>query len=562
MKLICLVLTYSLVFSFVSCKHNNNTPSTRLISALELKKGQVISCGLTDKQYGKVEFDISCSDKVKQDFNLAVELLHSFEYEEAEKVFSRIIDKEPGCAMAYWGVAMANFHALWTPPSESELEKGLKAVQIAQTLKASKRETEYINAIASFYKDWNKLDHHSRCLLFELEMQKVYNNFPGDIEAAVFYALALDAAADPSDKSFSKQKKAASILSALYPGHPDHPGIVHYLIHTYDYPELAILGLPAARKYASIAPSSAHALHMPSHIFTRLGLWDECIQSNLQSVSSAQCYAETARLKGHWDEELHSLDYLEYAYLQKGANDSAKKLIDNLKTISNVDPVSFKDAYSFAAIPARFVLENRLWKGAAGLQLAPANFPWSDFPWQEAIIHFTRALGSIRIGQLSAADKDLKELSRLYDTLIQLKDNYKANQVAIQMKAIEAWIKLKEGKKNEALVLMQFAAEMENKTEKHPVTPCEVIPAKELLGDMLMELSKPNEALIAYEEDLRKHPNRFNALYGAGLAEDRSGNSSKAISYFQQLLSILANTHSNRPEINKSRQYIKLTALR
>ncbi len=209
--------------------------------------------------------------------------MHSFEYDEAEKVFAKVIDKEPGCAMAYWGVAMSNFHALWTAPTEAELKKGSKAIQVGQSLQTSKREAAYINAIAAFYKDWEKVDHRTRCLSFEKGMEMVYTNYPADKEGSVFYALALNAAADPNDKSFGKQKKAADILNALYPGQPNHPGIVHYLIHTYDYPTLAQHGLAAARKYASVAPSSAHALHMPSHIFTRLGLWDECksIQTGL-----------------------------------------------------------------------------------------------------------------------------------------------------------------------------------------------------------------------------------------------------------------------------------------
>lgn len=538
------------------CRQKTQIPSLELINAIQLKRGQVISCGAPGKQFGKVNFTTTCRNDVKEDFNLAVELLHSFEYEESEKVFARIIDNDPGCAMAYWGVAMSNFHALWTPPTEAELKKGLKAVTVAKSLEVSKREKEYIGAIASFYQDWEKLDHHTRCLKFEKGMGKVYSDYPGDIEAAIFYALALDAAASPEDLTFSKQKQAGAILKALYVRYPDHPGIAHYLIHTFDYPELAQEGLAAARNYASIAPSSAHALHMPSHIFTRLGLWDECIQSNQVSVASARCYAETAGIKGHWDEELHGLDYLVYAYLQKGENDTAKRFCNYLRSISEVYPVNFKVAYAFAAIPSRYVLENRMWKEAAQLRLTPVDFPWESYPWQEAILHFTRALGCVHSGNLGSAIEELNALDHLHEVLMNQKDSYKANQVDIQMKAAGAWIKLKTGKSGEALTLMQMAADMEDKTQKHPVTPCEVIPARELLADMLLDINIPDKALINYEADLEKHPNRFNALFGAGKAAERTGNTLQAENFYKQLI-IIADSKSNRPEINYCKQFLK-----
>lgn len=557
MKNIVLSPIFIFLIMLQSCKEKDANPSKELINEIKLKRGEIISCGALDKQFGIMEFEISSGENVKEDFNLAVKLLHSFEYDEAEKAFAKVIDKEPDCAMAYWGVAMSNFHPLWTPPSESELEKGAKAIQIAQSLKTSKREADYIDAIAAFYKDWQKTDHKSRCLNFEKGMEKVYKNYPEDKEASIFYALALNGAVDPADKSFARQIKAGNILNNLYPGESNHPGIIHYIIHNYDYPGLAELALPAARKYADVAPSSAHALHMPSHIFTRLGLWDECIHSNLVSVSSAQCYAQAAGIKGHWDEELHGLDYLMYAYLQKGENDSAKRQWDYLKTISEVSPLNFKVAYAYAAIPSRYVLENKMWQEAANLAVTPVNFPWKKFPWQEAIVHFTRLLGSVNTANLRAAKNELKVLNHIHDTLLNLKDTYKANQVAIQIKTSEAWIQLKEGKNSEALMLMQLAADMEDKTEKHPVTPSEVIPARELLGDMLLQLNKPKEALEAYEANLKKHPNRFNALYGAGLAAQKSGNTQKSKTYFQQLLNIVGNKNSNRPELTIIKQFLK-----
>lgn len=544
------------LLAFFSCSDENTGPSLQAIQEIDLKRGQLISCSPEEKQFGSVAFAISGSKKVKEDFNLAVKILHSFEYDEAEKVFAKIIDEEPGCAMAYWGVAMSNFHPLWTAPTEAELQKGSKAVKIAQSIKQkSNRETDYIKAIASFYADWDKLDHRTRTINFEKSMEQLAANYPDDKEASIFYALALNAAADPADKTFAKQKKAGSILQSLYPKGSDHPGVVHYLIHTYDSPELAEFGLPAARKYASVAPSSAHALHMPSHIFTRLGLWDECIRSNKASVASAQCYAEEAAIKGHWDEELHGLDYLIYGHLQKGENDLAKQQLDYLKNIKEVNPPSFKVAYAFAASPSRYLLENKLWKEAASLSPHKANFSWENFPWQKAIINFTRLMGSVHLGNVTSAKAELKELIRLRDKLLEQNDAYKANQVEIQIKSGEAWIRFKEGKNEEALMFMNLAADMEDKTEKHPVTPGEVIPARELLGDLLMQMNKPVEALEAYEKNLKKHRNRFNGVYGAALAAEKTGNTEKAKMYYQQLMSIVNPATCSRSELKHAQQF-------
>ncbi|KIC94330.1 tetratricopeptide repeat protein [Flavihumibacter solisilvae] len=544
------------------CQQASRVPSKELVSDIDLKRGEIISCGAPGMQLGSAEFATSCSDEVKDDFNLAIKLLHSFEYDEAEKAFAKVIDRDPVCAMAYWGVAMANFHPLWTAPTEAELKKGSRAIEVAQSLQSSKKESDYIDAIAAYYNDWEKTGHLARCLNFEKGMEQVYVNNPSDHEAAAFYALALTAAADPKDKTFSKQKKAGQILQSLYPGQPNHPGIVHYLIHSYDYPELADKALVAARKYASIAPSSAHALHMPSHIFTRLGLWDEAIQSNLASVASAQCYARQTGIKGHWDEELHGIDYLVYAYLQKGQNDSAKKYCDYLQSMTAVQPVNFKVAYAFAASPARYLLENRKWQEAAIMEPQPSSLNWKDYPWQEAMIHFTRAMGLAHLNKPDLARNELREISRLHDELAGQKDDYKANQVDIQSKSAEAWILLTEGKKEDAVAMMQQAADMEDRTEKHPVTPGEVIPAKELLGDMLLQLNKPQEALAAYEADLLKHPNRFNALYAAGLCAEKTGNTQLAKSYFLQLVKIAGNTGTERKEIPESKRYLEILATR
>jgi tetratricopeptide (TPR) repeat protein len=556
--LLTLVCFGILLLILVSCRGKNNIPAPDEISSLELKRGDLVLCGPPDKQFGTVEFSFSGSKKVKKDFNLAIALLHSFEYDEAEKVFSKVISEEPGCAMAYWGVAMSNFHPLWAPPNEAELKKGSKAIEIAQSIaEKTPRESSYINALASFYTDWDKLDHHMRCIRMERAMEKLYHEYPDDKEAAIFYALSLDASASPTDKSFVNQKKAGAILNSLYPGQPNHPGIVHYIIHSYDYPELAELALPAARKYASIAPASAHAQHMPSHIFTRLGLWDECIQSNLTAVASSKCYAGSAGIKGHWDEELHGLDYLEYAYLQKGENDSALQVCNYLQTITEVSAQNFKVAYAYAAIPARYALENKQWKEAASLSIYPMNFPWDKFPWQKAITFFARVLGAVNDGNIALAKDGLQQLKVIYDTLVKQKDSYKANEVLIQIKTSGAWIAFKEKKNDGALKMMGEAADMEEATEKSPVTPGEVLPARELLGDMLLQMKKFSQALEAYEADLKKHPNRFNAVYGAGLSAEKSGNPEKAKYYYHQLIVIANSPNSARPELAAARLFVK-----
>ncbi|TGE21046.1 hypothetical protein [Hymenobacter metallicola] len=515
----------------------SQAPSQAEINAIGLKQGSITMCGpASGQQLGTATFGTSCSAAVQPDFNLALTLLHSFEYDEAEKVFARVIAREPSCAMAYWGVAMCSYHPLWTPPSPAELTKGAKAIELAQRLPGkTPRETAYIQVLQAFYQDWEHVEHKVRALRLEQAMARVHAQYPQDPEATIFYALALDAAADPTDKTFVKQKKAGALLQALYPGEPNHPGILHYLIHTYDYPELARLALPATRKYASVAPSSAHALHMPSHIFTRLGLWDECITSNLAATESARCYAASTGLPGHWDEELHGLDYLMYAYLQQGKTELARAQWQYLATIREVTPVNFKVAYAYAAIPARYVLENRLWQEAARLPLRPGSLDWQQYPWQAGIIHFTRALGQAHLGHPDSARREVEALRGLHHALLGQKDAYKATQVQIQLLGAEAWTLLAAGEAAAAEQRMRQAADLEDRTEKHPVTPSEVLPARELLADMLLQLQRPQEALAAYEANLRTHPNRRNGLRGAATAAAQSGAPEKAARYGQQL---------------------------
>ena len=556
--------TFTVICAFLflptlfSCQDNTATHLAE-VNSLDLKRGEIVSCGPQEGEiFGSVSFTASVPDSLKKDFNIAIALLHSFEYNESEKMFARIIERSPDCAMAYWGVAMSNFHALWAPPTEAELQKGAKAIELARSINnKTKRETDYIEALAKFFENAGHADHHSRVLSFENAMEKLYQTYPDDLEAGVFYALALDAAADPTDKTYTKQKKAFSILNPMFQKEPLHPGLAHYIIHNCDYPALAELALPAARKYASIAPASAHAQHMPSHIFTRLGLWDECIQSNLVSVSSARCYASKAKIKGHWDEELHGIDYLVYAYLQKGDDEQARQQADYLQSIHEVDGINFKTAYAFAAIPARYALERKMWKEAAALSLHPTDFPWEKFPWQESIVHFARVIGAVHLNNVKEAKTELENLKSLYDKLVkQIDKKQESAQVAIQIKTSEGWIEYKLRNNEKALAMMQEAADMEDGTEKHPVTPGEVIPARELYAEMLLEMNKPDLALENFELDLKTHSNRFSGLYGAAMAAEMAGNKDKAIVYFKKLIEIADPENCRRPELNHAKLFL------
>lgn len=534
----------------LGCQNRDSKPNKELMN-IELLRGDIIMCG--GKEFGEVSFALNCQDSVRETFDLAVSLLHSFEYEEAEKAFVKVIDADPNCAMAYWGVAMSLYTALWSPPNQEKLEKGTKILNIAASLPKTAREKDYLDAIKVYYDDWEHVDAATRASRLEKKMGDLYNKYKDDTEAAIFYALTLNATADPTDKSYVNQKKAGQILEPLFEKRPNHPGIAHYIIHSYDNPELAAKALSTARKYSTIAPASAHAQHMPSHIFIRLGLWDEAVIANLNSTSSAVCYAESAGFDGHWDEELHGMDYLVYAYLQKGDNAKAIEQNEYLNTIKKVYPVNFKDAYAIAAIPARIALENKDWQNAANLKLGSIEFPWEKFPWQKSILHFTRALGATHLGNIQQAEKEIQILQSLHKDLVDKHITYEANQVQIQLKISQAWLDFANGKNDAAVTLMQEAADMEDNTTKHPVTPCEVLPARELLGDLFLAMNKNAEALKAYKRDLMDHPDRMNGLYGAAIALKRLGKVKEANKYFEKLVKLAGSVDTDRPEIAEAK---------
>ena len=558
MKIFKTIFQISLVgsiFIIMSCQEDKPKPNPAL-SNIDLLRGDLIMC--SGKKFGEVSFSLSCKYSVRETFDIAISLLHSFEYAEAEKAFVKVIDMDPECAMAYWGVSMSIFQSLWMQADLSYLEKGEKLLKIANKLPKSELEKDYLDAISIFYTDHNNIDKVTRKRMYEKKMEALYIKHEGDTEAAVFYALAICAAADPDDKSYASQKKSGKILEDLFIENPNHPGIAHYIIHNYDYPELAEKALSTARRYAEIAPASAHAQHMPSHIFTRLGLWDESIRTNINSESSAKCYGENINPEATWAQELHAIDYLVYAYLQIGNNQKAIEYQQEIQSISSVFPKQhFAATYALTAIPVRIALENKQWENAANLKLPSIDFSWETLQWEAAILHFGKALGLSHIGNVKAAENELQILESLHLNLLNANEEYKAKQVNVQVHSAKAWIEFAKGNKEEALVFMKKAAYLENQTTKHAVTPGEVLPADELLGDMLLALNKPAEAFEAYEVNLKGHPSRLNGIYGAATAAKMNGDKKNAKKYYEQLINQVKSVDSDRLEIQEANDFLR-----
>jgi hypothetical protein len=506
---------------------------------------------------GSVHFPVSCAAAVQPQFDHAVALLHSFWYEEAVKAFGAVAAADRSCAMAQWGIAMSWWYPLWYPPSEKALWAGSSAAAQAQTLGAkTERERGYIDAITAFYKDFATRDHRTRALAYAQAMAQLHERFPEDREAAMFYALALDATALPTDKTFANQRKAAAILEPISAEMPDHPGVAHYLIHSYDSPPMAEQGLPAARRYAKIAPDVPHALHMPSHIFTRLGLWQESIDANKASHRVALGYARGTLGPDGWDQEsLHTADYLEYAYLQIGQDAAARRVVEEVRGYRSGPPVTLASAYAAAAIPARYVLERRDWAAAASLE--PVSIDTAPFAWASAITEFTHALGAARTGANDAASAAIAKLAAARDGLAEAKNTYWANQVEVQRQAAAATLAHMQGKDEDALDLMRKAATLEGSMDKHPATPGAVVPARELLADLLLELNRPAEALAEYEATLASEPNRFRSLFGAAQAAERGGDVGRAKDYYQRLLTMTAAADTPRAELQLAQAFVE-----
>ena len=509
------------------------------------------------EQLGSVEFPVTCGEAAKPHFARGIAFLHSFGYEEAARSFREAVAADPECAMAHWGVAMSQFHPIWAPPTEAEHAAGLEAARRAAELGGrDERENRWIAMVGSIYEGGPTRPNLERAKAFEQAMAGISANYPEDPEATIFHALGLLSVAynSPPDKGYPLQKRAASMLEGMLATHPGHPGIAHYVIHSFDYPALAELALPAARAYAKIAPDSPHALHMPSHIFTRLGLWPESIESNLASQAAAQRRIEQTHPGATSYDALHAMDYLAYAYLQTAQDDKALDVLDQVGAVKAFDVPQFAAGYALAAIPARHALERRDWRAAASLEVRPDTFPWDRYPYAEAIVHFARTVGASRLGEVEGARGSYERLHEIQSALAAgPKGGFDwASQVEIQRLAAEGWLREAEGKGEEAERLLRAAADLEDTTDKHPVTPGSILPAREQLADLLLLHGKPAEALREYRDSLATAPARYRSFAGAAEAAEKAGDPETARSFQTQLTSLCV-PGAARPELAKAR---------
>ena len=500
------------------------------------------------EKLGTVSFPTSCAAKQQKPFERGVALLHSFVYEEASQQFQQIAQQDPHCAIAYWGQALSLYHQLWSRPTKADMNQGWELIQKAQRAKAkTKREQRYINALAVFYKPGD-LDHERRADGYAAAMKHVYEAYPQDHEAAVFYALSL-LSSGSEETGIENEKQAIAILNKLFALEPDHPGVAHYLIHACDNPNFAQQGLAAARVYASIAPSSPHALHMPSHIFARLGLWQDDIQSNLAAIAAAQKISPNFHHEMH--HRIHSMDFLEYAYLQIGDDAKAKALVDEVAAIKrdDVEPefISYLDRM-LADFPAHYALERRQWKDAMALQ-PPANIK----PYNEAITYWARAIAAGHLHDAAAAGKAVEQYDAMVEATKKSDKPYYVDGMKTDTDESHAWLAFAEGKNDQALSLLRGVAEKEDKFGKAEIA----LPAREMLADMLLEMGRPQDALAEYEKSMHTDPNRFNGLYGAARAAEMTNQHEKAAGYYAQLLKNCDNgVHSDRPELARAKELL------
>jgi hypothetical protein len=505
------------------------------------------------EKLGTVHFETSCQASAQSQFDRAMALLHSFEFATAIQGFNSTLAADPSCAIAHWGIALARWGnpfaaTIRQPP---QLQQGLDAISHAQqATTATKRERDYVAAAAKLYVSFDTTDQRTRVVAYSQAMEQLAGAYPSDREASIFYALSLAASALPTDKTYANQLKAGAILEKLYAEQPDHPGIAHYIIHSYDVPPLADHALDAARSYAKIAPSAPHALHMPSHTFTRVGAWQESIDTNLLSAAEARTTGATA-------EELHAMDYMTYAYLQTGQDRAVQELMKTLADVNkrlDINAVGSAapgsaGVFATAAIPVRWALEHRDWPAAATLEAASTSIPYAD-----AMTHFARALGAAHTGAVAPARASIDALQQIHDRLAKAGEAYWAEQVEIEREGASAFVALAEGKSDEAVQMMRGAATREDATEKNAVTPGPVAPARELLGDMLVELKQPAAALREYQATLEKEPNRFRAVYGAAHAAALAGDQQTAKTMYAKLLTICVKADQpGRPELGEAR---------
>jgi hypothetical protein len=495
-----------------------------------------------EQRLGKVHFATSCKPQAQNVFDRAMLYQHSFWYSASRRTFEEALKEDPQCAIAYWGIALSYLYNPHAPPPPESLPLGLEAVKKGLDVGAkTERERDYIDAIAAMYVDYDKVDHRARVQRYLAAEEQVAARYQDDDEAQIAYAITLNVAASPADKTYANQLKGAALLEPIFKRQPEHPGVAHYLIHLYDYPALAEKGLEAAKRYAKIAAAAPHAQHMPSHIFTRVGYWNESIASNKES-------ARIARQDGEQHDQAHAMDYLVYAYLQLAQDNAARAVVDELTKLE-FKTERFPGPYAVAASQARYVFERGDWKAAAELQVRPTKFLYAD-----AITHFARAVGAARSDNAAAAKVDIARLVELRDQLKEAKDAYWSNIVDIQQQVASAWVLYAEARYDEALSGMSAAAEAEDKTDKHPVTPGPLAPARELYGAMLLDRGMAKEALGAYEAVLRKEPNRLAAYVGATKSAKASGDQAKAREYAAQIARLTANADASRPELKEIRE--------
>jgi hypothetical protein len=499
---------------------------------------------------GRVHFETSCTPQAQEKFDRGLAMVHSFFYPDSVQAFTEAAAADPQCAIAYWGIAIGHRpNPLILPLTPAVLKNGLEAVEKGKAIGAkTERERDWLAAIEPYYKDYDKVDQTERGLAYERAMETLMQRYPDDPEVAIFYALALNETALHNDKTYAKQLKAGAILEKILAKLPDHPGALHYLIHTYDYPPLAQRGLDAANRYAEVAPAAQHAQHMPSHTYSMLGLWTQSVASNTKSRAIAQAQAAKLWPGATHPGEPHHLDFAEYALLQMGQDGPAKQLRDDSNAIKKLGFEIFASYTALAAVPARFALERQAWKEAAALE--PRG---SQFPQAEAITYFARAMGSARSGDLAAAEREVSKLKELRAALEKANQSYWAEQVEIQMLAASAWIAHAKGQKEEALKLMRAAADLEDNSEKHIAMENRLYPMRELLGDLLLEQQQPGLALTEYETSLISTPNRLRGLYGAAKAASATNQSEKATAYFRKLAGLTKDADADRVEINEAK---------
>jgi hypothetical protein len=501
------------------------------------------------EKLGKVLFKTSCSPQAQKEFEVALARLHSFHFPETIRAFTAIPQTDPSCAISYWGLAVSiRPNPLVGPWDAATLKRGLDAVEKGEQIGAkTERERDWILAIKEFYKDFDKVDQDRRTRNYSAAMEALTKKYPSDVEAKVFYALSLNEIFDHKD--MAPLLKAIAILGPLDRKYPEHPGITHYLIHSYDFAPLAQKGVPAANKYAKIAPAAPHAVHMPSHIYSMVGMWEKSIESNIKSNVVSREYSEQAKLDGVLAGVPHALDFMQYAYLQLGQDGKAKALIDESAAIKKViGPISAGNT-ARAAVPARYMLERQDWKGAAQLPLLGTPFPAA-----EAITHFARAMGAARSGDNAAAQADIDKLKQLREGLLKANQGYWAEQVEVQVLGAQAWSALAQGNKDEALKFMRAAADLEDGSEKHVAMENRLYPMRELLGDMLLEQGQPAAALKEYEVSLKNSPRRLRGYYGAAKAAGAAGDKKKEKAYFTQLAKQTRAADGNRAELREMKQ--------